>query len=176
VRRGSLPLLLPLAAAAAAGAGTASAGAAGAAVPGVPCFAAIGHAKSGRQNGYRVVLGTVSVPPGYLQQIVPTHTAPWRYWRKAGLVIRTGGSPVAVSVPRAWRKRVAITWGNTGPVGALRIEGCPPPANAWSAYAGGFYVRSPSCVPLVFRVGHRTATVWFGVGRRCRALRSGAGS
>ena len=38
-----------------------------------------------------------------------------------------------------------------------------------TAYAGGFFLRSPSvCVPLIFRVGARSATVRFGIGRRCR--------
>jgi len=151
----------------------AGARAAGSTVPTVPCLEAIGHAQSGRENGYRIVLGVVSVPPAHLGQVVRARTGPWRYWRKAGLAIRTGSSPVEVSVPRAWRRRVAITWGDTGPVGALRIEGCPPPATAWSAYAGGFYLRAPSCVPVVLQVGSRKATVWLGVGRRCS--RSGTG-
>ena len=171
--------LLPLAAAVVAGTSLslgAGARAAGSTVPSVSCLAAIGQARSGRQDGYRVVLGVVSVPPGYLKQVVPTRTGPWRAWRKAGLAIRTGSAPVVVSVPRAWRKRVAITWGGTGPVEALRIEGCPPPATAWSVYAGGFYLRAPACVPLVFRVGSRRTTVRFGVGRRCPASRSSSGT
>ena len=153
----------------------AGAHAAGSTVPSVSCLEAIGHATSGRQNGYRVVLGVVSAPSGYLRQVVPTRTGPWRGWRKAGLAIRTSSSSVEVSVPRAWRKRVAIAWGGTGPVNALRIEGCPPPATVWSAYAGGFYVRVPACVPLVFHVGSRKTTVWFGVGRRCPDSRSRSG-
>ena len=36
------------------------------------------------------------------------------------------------------------------------------------AYSGGFFLRSrAACVPLVFRVGSRSAVVRFGVGRRC---------
>lgn len=37
---------------------------------------------------YRLVLGVVSVPPAYLEQVVPTQEQPWAYWRKAGLVVR----------------------------------------------------------------------------------------
>jgi len=76
-----------------------------------------------------------------------------------------------VTVPATWRKRVAITWGNnTGIVSALRIAGCPVPPHVWNAYAGGFYLRSRSaCVPLIFRVGGKSATVRFGVGQRCHA-------
>jgi hypothetical protein len=140
-------------------------------VPTVACDEAIGHEKSGRLDGYRIVLGVVSVPPPYLTQVVPTGSQPWRYWRKAGLGIRAGSRPaVMVSVPKAWRKRVAITWGSTGTVGALRIGRCPPPRTAWYGYAGGFYIRFPSaCVPLIFRVGQRTGTVRFGLGRPCPA-------
>jgi hypothetical protein len=36
------------------------------------------------------------------------------------------------------------------------------------AYSGGFFLRSPgACLPLTFRVGQRSATVRFGLGRRC---------
>lgn len=138
------------------------------AVPTIPCFDAIDHVKSGRQGGYQVVLGVVSVPPTnvYGRGPVETHQTPWAYWEKAGLVIRMGSPPVLVSVPRAWRSRVAITWGNTSIVSALRVSRCPA-TRAWSAYAGGFYLRAPACVPLDFHVGPKTARVWFGLGRRC---------
>ena len=142
-------------------------------VPTVSCFEAIGHQRTGRGSGYRVVLDVVSTPPAFLAQVVSTHTTPWRYWRKAGLLVRMGSQEVTVSVPDAWRTRVAVTWASSGTVSALRIGHCPPPPTAWSAYAGGFYVHTPACVPLEFRVGRRTATVWFGVGRRCPASRVG---
>lgn len=136
----------------------------------VPCEDVIGYAKSGHQDGYRVVLGIVSVPPMYLRQVVQAEGKnPWPYWRKAGLVIHAGRSAVTVSVPEAWRKRAAITWGNsTGIVSSLRIAGCPAPRNVWRAYAGGFYLNAPSaCVPLIFQVGRRRTTVRFGVGQAC---------
>jgi hypothetical protein len=119
---------------------------------------------------YRLVLGAVSVPPAYLEQVVPTGHRPWVYWRKAGVVVQAGGQAVSISVAQAWRGRAAITWGNGGNGGfsSLRLEGCPGAASQGLAYAGGFYLRSPSaCLPLVFRVGRRTETVLFGLGRRC---------
>jgi hypothetical protein len=141
-----------------------------ASLPTVACGESIGFAKSGHEDGYRVVLGVISVPSAYLSQVVATHSQPWRYWRKAGLVIHTGDPSVVVSVPKAWRSRAAVTWGSSGTVSVLRVEGCPPTPAGWRAYAGGFYLRSyAACVPLVFRVGQRAATVRFGIGRRCDA-------
>ena len=140
--------------------------------PTVSCDRIILGVASGREGsggGYRVVLGVVSVPQAYRPQVVRSWEEPrWPYWSKAGLVIRGGSPPVTVSVPPAWRSRVAITWGNTPVVSALRIASCPAwRPKPWNAYAGGFYLRSRSaCVPLVFRVGRRSATVRFGLGRR----------
>jgi hypothetical protein len=138
-------------------------------VPTVPCDEIILHVNSGRAGGYRVVLGVVSVPPARLIQVVPSQSRPWSYWRKAGLVVRAGAPPVTVSVPPAWRSRAAITWGNsTGIVSAVRIASCRGAAGTWNAYAGGFYLRSPSaCMPLRFSVAGRTRVVRFGLGRAC---------
>jgi hypothetical protein len=134
----------------------------------VPCDDIILRVGSGRAGGYRVVLGVVSVPPKYLPQVVRSGSTTWPYWRKAGLVVRGGAPPVTVAVPRAWRNRVAITWGVTGIVSALRIASCAAGSKPWNAYAGGFYLRSRSaCVPLIFRVGGRVATVRFGLGQSC---------
>jgi hypothetical protein len=138
--------------------------------PTVPCDDVILNPTRPTSGGYRLVLGIVAVPPSYQPQVVATRTTPWRYWQKAGMIVRAGTASVTVSVPAAWRQRTAITWGNnTGTVSALRIAGCPIPPNVWNAYAGGFYLRARSeCVPLVFRVGRRAATVRFGIGKRCR--------
>jgi hypothetical protein len=140
--------------------------------PTVLCDEIIGPVKSPRTGGYRVVLDMVSVPPPYLRQVVHVRGyGPWTYWRKAGLAVRSGHLPVLVTVPKTWRNRVAITWGNRpGISSAIRIAACPDVLypRGWHAYAGGFYLRSPSaCVPLTFRVGHRSATVRFGIGHRC---------
>jgi hypothetical protein len=145
---------------------------AGLGVPTVSCLEAIGHEKSGRADRSRVVLGVVSAAPANLwgSEPVRTHKRPWGYWQKAGLGVRMGTPTVLVRVPPAWRRRVAITYGTTAIVSALWIARCPA-RSAWSLYAGGFYLRAPACVPLVFQVRRRTATVWFGVGRTCPASR-----
>jgi hypothetical protein len=135
----------------------------------VPCSQVIDHPRFPyRSDGYRLVLNTFSVPPAYLSQVVHVG-GNWPYWRKAGLVIRARAPVVTVTVPRAWRSRAAIIWGNAAnPVSSLRFAGCAGPAREGRAYAGGFYLRARSaCVPLVFLVGERAATVRFGVGRRC---------
>src|SRR5262245_38636202 len=74
--------------------------------PVVPCDEIILDTKFPyRTGGYRMVLGTVAVPPSYLRQVVPTQTKPWAYWRKAGLVVRASSPQVIVTVPPAWRNR-----------------------------------------------------------------------
>jgi hypothetical protein len=120
-------------------------------------------------GGYRLVLDAVSVPPSYVRQVVATQSEPWRYWSKAGMVIRAGAGPVAVTVPSRWRGRAAITWGNGGPpLSSVTFPRCEPALSVGHAYAGGFYLRARSgCVPLVVRIGQRSATVRFGLGRRC---------
>jgi hypothetical protein len=149
----------------------------------VPCDEVILQTRFPYPNrGYRLVLGVVSVPPAYMPQVVATGRRPWSYWRKAGLIIRADRPSVSVSVAKSWQKRAAIRWGwSAGAVSSLRFAACssryelrdtdrrgrPKMGNA---YSGGFYLRSAAaCVPLIFRVGNRTETVRFGVGRRCPA-------
>jgi hypothetical protein len=118
----------------------------------------------------RVVLGVVAVPPAYIRQTEPTGGRRWPYWSKAGLVVRADSPPVLVAVPRGWRDRVAIGWGDAEAVGALRIASCPPSSSLgdWNPYSGGFSLRTrAACVPLELRVGTSRAVVRFGVGKRC---------
>jgi hypothetical protein len=139
----------------------------------VACDDAIGLTKfpylgnSRPENRYRQVLGVVAVPPAYMQQVVSSGQKLWPYWHKQGLVIRASGESVTVTVPKLWRKRAAITWGNSGrPVSSLRIKGCGTSRAIGHAYAGGFLLRSPSaCVPLVFAVGTLSVMVRFGSAR-----------
>jgi hypothetical protein len=138
--------------------------------PTVSCSGIVLQVRSGHAAGYRVVLGTVSVPPAHLPQVVPSRNKAWPFWRKAGLNVRGGSSAVVVTVPKAWRRRVAITWGDSQIGSGLQIASCSAflPPKVWNGYAGGFYLRSRSaCVPLTFRVGRRAKTVWFGLGKRC---------
>ena len=117
----------------------------------------------------RVVLGVAAVPPAFIPQTTRTEGR-WPYWSKAGLVIRANSPAVIIDVPPRWKSRAAITWGDGGPASALRTESCPTSGSLgdWNAYAGGFYLRSrAACVPLTFSVAGKSATVRFGVGKRC---------
>jgi len=117
--------------------------------------------------GYRLVLGAASVPRAY-GRAYPS--AAWPYFAKGGVVVKSGRS-VTLRVPRAWRKRVAISWGNNvhRVFHTIRIAACSRTPTRGYAYAGGFYLRGPSaCAPLVVAAGGRRQTIWFGIGRRCR--------
>ncbi len=137
----------------------------------VPCSNIINSAPWVGEARYRLVLGGVSVPPASLPKTAGSSDPSWQYFLKAGLVVRAGRAPITVTVPRAWRGRAAISWGNgLGVASTLQITGCPPSPDSWNAYAGGFYTRSASaCVPLTFRIGAHSQTVRFGIGRRCVA-------
>lgn len=117
--------------------------------------------------GYRLVLGAVSVPRAYGRSY--PRPGAWSYFAKGGIVVKSGTS-VTITVPPAWRKRVAISWGNNVDrvFHTIRIAACSRIYQGY-AYAGGFFLRRPSaCAPLVFAAGGRRQTVRFGIGRPCR--------
>ena len=118
------------------------------------------------QPGGRLVLGVLAAPPARLEHAAPTATQPWAYFAKYGIAIRSDSPAVLITVPQAWRQRAGIGWGNhTGVVSSLRLISCPRQLGPWNAYAGGFYLRSPSgCVPLVFHIGRQAATLSFAIG------------
>ena len=133
------------------------------------------HLRSGSEDGYRIVLGTVGVPDEQQtsRDASRSRARLWPYFRRVGLVVRGGTSPVTITVPAGWRDRVAVSWGNTPAVSSLQIASCGAAVSKpWNAYAGGFHLRSRAdCVPLEIRVGGRSTTVRFGVGRACGAGR-----
>ena len=122
-----------------------------------------------RAHRYRTVLGAVSLPPAFLEAHHHPEAPDWPYFAKSGVVVRSTRQTVTLSVPRAFRSRVVIGWGNAHDVYAtIRFVGCGSDPRAGHAYAGGFALRSASaCVPLLVRVGARSTTVRFGLGRRC---------
>ncbi len=144
--------------------------AAGSPAPTAGCESIVDPTGSFEWRPKRVVLGVVAVPPAYVPQTEPTGGRRWPYSSKAGVVVRADSPPVLVSVPRAWRSRVAIGWGDAVGASVLRFASCPPSSSLgdWNPYAGGFYLSSrAACFPLEFRVAGRRALVRFGVGKRC---------
>jgi hypothetical protein len=127
----------------------------------------------GRDYPAQQVLDAVSAPGKHVPQSSETGAPPWRWFAKWGIVVRGGpGAPVVVSVPPAWRTRVAITWGNArhGRVfHTLRFTRCGADPSRGFAFAGGFSLRKQNgCVPLRFATGGRSRLVWFGIAKRCR--------
>jgi hypothetical protein len=135
----------------------------------IPCDEKASTDPSGTEDGYRVVLGIVSVPPPVLRQVVRTTSRRWPFSQKAGLDIHPTHKTVTVVVPKAWRKRVAIDWGNARPpVSTLKFQPCPYGNLGWNGYAGGFSLsKRRECVPLLFKVASRSRIVRFGFDRRC---------
>jgi hypothetical protein len=137
----------------------------------VGCGDVIGQQAVGTLNGSRVVLGRVSVAPPRIQRGASSGIGSWKYFSKWGTAIHAGTS-VTVSVPPAWRRRVAITWGSSTPiVSTLRFASCASLGGTkqpWNAYPGGFFTDTPrACVPLTFTIGRRSRTVRFGIGKSC---------
>jgi hypothetical protein len=118
--------------------------------------------------GFRVVLGDVATQAGVAQEGEPTGPGQmWPYFAKRGLLVPAGIGPVWVSVPGSWRRRAAVDWGS-GPGSRVTLTACGSPAGVWDAFAGGLYLRTRiACVPVQFRVGARTTTVTYDIGRRC---------
>ena len=121
----------------------------------------------------RVVLGVVDVPKAFIPQAATASgVTRWPYWMQvgprrscqqpcrsrlgAGGLEATGRDRLGRRTRRSRRMRIAS---------CLASSTLP---GGWNPYAGGFVLRSPTaCVPLMFRVGDRTATVRFGIGKRC---------
>lgn len=105
-----------------------------------------------------------------------TGTGAFRYWFKAGLLVHRHGMPfgpslprikqIEIVVPREWRNRAAIGWGNTSVSSTVRINPCRS-TTPWLVFAGGYYVRSSACVPLIVRMDERSQLVRIAVGRPC---------
>jgi hypothetical protein len=87
---------------------------------------------------------------------------------KQGLVVRAG-VPVELLVPPEWQTRVRIGWGSPGlPGSAVAVPACPPTGTAsWLVFAGGYWVDSPVCFPLLVRTAGREHLVRIGIAIEC---------
>ena len=124
-------------------------------------------------SGDQVLFGYVAVPPrdAYLGQPDRDLTKRWRYTTWRYLLVHTGTKAVTLSVPQAWRGRFGINFGDSGNRGltALRVSPCRYALSngLWNEFGGNFSFNARACVPLVVRVGKRSTTVHFGLGKRC---------
>jgi hypothetical protein len=138
----------------------------------LPCQDVIGWPEVKELTNYSKVLGRVALPTKTALGAVrlsDSTAAATAYWSKQGLVIRWDAQ-VDLIVPRAWRGRMAIGWGSPAtPTQHLVISGCTVGSTPgkWLAYAGGFWVSEPACVPLIVEADHRRQRVHIGVGAAC---------
>ena len=138
-------------------------------IPTIRCDEIVGHAATAPgTDGRRLVLDGVSAPPVYLGGGVRTDGR-FPYWWKAGLFVHASSNVLTVQVPKPWRDRVRVVWGAPGtPAPVVRFAACPSSVDTWDAYSGGFLLRTKAaCVPLIFTVDDRRATLRFGLGRQC---------
>jgi hypothetical protein len=121
---------------------------------------------------YRNVLDAVAFQVTTpLQTSTSTGSDPHRLFAKTGLLVHTGVT-ATVTVPAAWKARLAITWGNHAAewTSTLQTPACRQPEGTtgpWLAYPGGFSADKPDCYPLEIRSGDRTATVTIPIGQAC---------
>jgi hypothetical protein len=134
------------------------------------CADQLGWPKSPPSSSYTVVLGKVALPTKKAFAAVRLDRTPKsKFWAKQGLLIKPGAS-FELIVPAAWTSRLTIEWGNPGAATThLWVTNCrSKKAGAhWLAYAGGFTVNMPACVPLIVKVGDNQRTVHIGVGKAC---------
>lgn len=111
-----------------------------------------------------VVLDVVSLPIRTVLE--PADGEPGWLFAKHGLIVRAGAE-VELRVPESVAERARIGWGNSGAIGTrVRVPACESGAG-WLVWAGGFWVRSPMCLPLEISAGGRQASAAIAVGAAC---------
>jgi hypothetical protein len=122
----------------------------------------------------QVVLGVVALPvsPGYpaLQtSLSGDGNGPLRLFAKTGLVIRPG-TTFELIVPARFTGRFSIGWDT--PSHRVVVSNCASTGGGgWLAYAGGYWIDHPACVPIIVRAGGRQQQVRIGVGTACPGQR-----
>ncbi|MBG0564611.1 hypothetical protein [Actinoplanes aureus] len=116
-------------------------------------------------TSYRVVLDAVALPSAVLE---PHESGePGWLFAKHGLLVRAG-TEVAISVPPEWAAAARIGWGSPGPEGTrILVPACRGGRSGWLAFAGGYTVRKPACLPLLVRVDEREERTAVSVGVAC---------
>jgi hypothetical protein len=142
----------------------------------VACEHAIDQVVEPSDTG-RLVLGRVILPPeSQVLQVAPAFRSGWKLFAKHGVVV-SAGEPVKLEVPVGSRRNYALRyardarafrarlWGQT----SVEIEPCPPGILDlhWTAFAGGFELHRPACIPLLVHAHGKTERVRLSVGKRC---------
>jgi hypothetical protein len=121
----------------------------------------------------QVVLGVVALPtspnyPALQTGLSGAGNGSLRLFAKTGLVIKAGTSfELIVSTQRA--DGPGIGWGSATPSHRIIVPSCPSlGGNGWLAYAGGYWIDHPACVPIIVKAGDMQQQVQIGVGAPCR--------
>ena len=134
------------------------------------CTDSIGATAAAAPN-LQVVLGDIALPTGILLQAETSGEIDpaARFFAKWGLVVRAG-AVVDVAVAPGWASHARIGWGSPAPRGMrVHVPGCAAPAGQgpWLAFAGGYWVDRPACVPLIVTRDNQQAAVSISVGSSC---------
>jgi hypothetical protein len=143
----------------------------------VPCTDVIGTVPAPDPD-LTVIEDAVALPaaarmPVPLQASAQTIEFGAALFAKNGLVVRRRAQ-VHLRVLEPAAGRAWIGWGSPGELGPQAVvDGCDS-AGAWMAFAGGYWVRTPLCVPVGVRVaGSVERRVDIAVGRACPASAAG---
>ena len=124
-------------------------------------------------NSDQLLFGYVALPSrdAYVGKPERDITGRHRYASNTYLLVHTGTKAVTFTVPQAWRRRFGINFGDSGNrvLSALRVPPCRYALTngVWNEWGGDFSFNVRACVPLVVRVGTRSTTVRFSLGKRC---------
>lgn len=140
----------------------------------LPCREMIGADPP--EQDMTVVLGVVALPasPHVRRALQTTLTGSRdpaaRLFAKWGLVVRAGAR-FELIVPTGLRDRLSIGWGNAGEshVGStISAPGCGAGrGDRWLDFAGGYWIRSTICAPLIVNAHGLRRRVWIGIGKAC---------
>jgi hypothetical protein len=141
----------------------------------VPCGEAI-DVLAAPPSDLPVVLGVVALPIGKLLEVAASgETVPGAaLFAKWGLVVRAGET-VDLQVAPGWAGRAFVGWGSpASPAPGVRAS-CQATAGQgqWLAFAGGYWVDQPACLPLIVRSHGQQAQVQIGVGVVCPTSTAG---
>lgn len=131
----------------------------------VDCDHVIGVEEPTPDHGLEILLDAVALPTRRQLQVTESDG---RWWAKQGLLVRPG-VPVDIEIVGDDATQATIGWGNPGPESFhVRVD-CPDPHDVpgWLAFAGGYTVDTPRCLPLRIRTATRETLAHIPVGAPC---------